>query len=119
MCYGMDESKTTKILNLENNSLSREVPDCWMNWQNLWVLNLGNNEFTGNLPPSMGNLSDLRSLTLRKNNLSGVIPFVSLENCTKLEVLDAAENQFAGNVLTWIGERFLRMKILKLCSNNF
>ncbi|KAL5804117.1 hypothetical protein ACOSQ3_030917 [Xanthoceras sorbifolium] len=119
LCHGMDESKTTTILNLENNSLSGEVPDCWMNWKNLGVLNLGNNEFTGNLPPSMGNLSDLQSLTIRKNNLSGVIPFVSLENCIELEVLDAAENQFAGNILTWIGKRFLRMKILKFRSNNF
>ncbi|KAL5737674.1 hypothetical protein ACOSP7_030435 [Xanthoceras sorbifolium] len=119
LCYGMDESKATSILSLENNSLSGEVPDCWMNWQYLNVLNLGNNKFTGNLPPSMGNLSDLQSLTLRKNNLSGVIPFVSLKNCTELEVLDVAENQFAGNILTWIGERFLQMKILKLRSNNF
>ncbi|KAL5802471.1 hypothetical protein ACOSQ4_030776 [Xanthoceras sorbifolium] len=119
LCYGMNESKTTKILNLENNSLSGEVPDCWMNWKNLWVLKLGNNEFTGNLPPSMGNLSALQSLTLRKNNFSGVIQFVSLKNCTKLEVLDAAENQFVGNVLTWIGERFSKMKILILRSNNF
>ncbi|KAL5804121.1 hypothetical protein ACOSQ3_030921 [Xanthoceras sorbifolium] len=119
LCYGMDESKTTSILSLENNSLSGEVPDCWMNWQYLNVLNLGNNKFTGNLPPSMGNLSYLQSLTLRKNNLSGVLPFVSLKNCTKLEVLDAAENQFAGNILTWIGERFLRIKILNLRSNNF
>ncbi|KAL5735938.1 hypothetical protein ACOSQ2_030726 [Xanthoceras sorbifolium] len=119
MCYGMDESKTTKILNLENNYLFGEVPDCWMNWPYLYVLNLGNNKFTGNLPPSMGNLSALKSLTLRKNNLSGVIPFVSLENCTKLEVLDVAENQFAGNVLTWLAERFSGMKILKLRSNNF
>ncbi|KAL5735973.1 hypothetical protein ACOSQ2_030761 [Xanthoceras sorbifolium] len=67
----------------------------------------------------MGNLSALQSLTLRKNNFSGVIPLVSLKNCTELEVLDAAENQFAGNVLTWIGERFSKMKILILRSNNF
>ncbi|KAL5737629.1 hypothetical protein ACOSP7_030390 [Xanthoceras sorbifolium] len=119
LCYGMDESKTTKILNLENNSLSGEVPDCWMNWKNLLVLNLGNNEFTGNLPPSMGNLSVLQSLTLRKNNFSGVLPFVSLKNSTGLMVLDAAENQFVGNVLTWIGERFSKMKILILRLNNF
>ncbi|KAL5735932.1 hypothetical protein ACOSQ2_030720 [Xanthoceras sorbifolium] len=119
LCYGMDELKTTKILNLENNSLSGEVPNCWMNWKNLLVLNLGNNQFTGNLPPSMGNLSVLQSLTLRKNNFSGVLPFVSLKNSTKLKVLDAAENQFAGNVLTWIGERFSKMKILILRSNNF
>ncbi|KAL5802479.1 hypothetical protein ACOSQ4_030784 [Xanthoceras sorbifolium] len=119
LCYGMDESKTTSILSLENNSLSGEVPDCWMNWQYLNVLNLGNNEFTGNLPPSMGNLNALQSLILRKNNFSGVIPFMSLENCTELEVLDAAENQFAGNVLTWLVERFTGMKILKLRSNNF
>ncbi|KAL5804788.1 hypothetical protein ACOSQ3_031588 [Xanthoceras sorbifolium] len=90
-----------------------------MNWQNLMVLNVGNNQFIGNLPPSMGKLTALRSLILRKNNLSGVIPFVSLENCTKLEVLNAAENQFTGNVLTLIGERFSKMKILILRSNNF
>ncbi|KAL5738287.1 hypothetical protein ACOSP7_031048 [Xanthoceras sorbifolium] len=115
----MDESKTTSILSLENNSLSGEVPDCWMNWKYLNVLNLDNNEFTGNLPPSMGNLNALQSLILRKNNFSGVIPFVSFENCIELEVLDAAENQFAGNVLTWLAKRFSGMKILKLRSNNF
>ncbi|KAL5738289.1 hypothetical protein ACOSP7_031050 [Xanthoceras sorbifolium] len=119
LCHGIDESKTTQILNLENNSLSGEVPGCWMNWQNLMVLNVGNNQFIGNLPPSMGKLTALRSLILRKNNLSGVISFVSLENCTKLEVLNAAENQFTGNVLTLIGERFSKMKILILRSNNF
>ncbi|KAL5804786.1 hypothetical protein ACOSQ3_031586 [Xanthoceras sorbifolium] len=119
LCYGMDESKTTSILSLENNSLSGEVPDCWMNWKYLNVLNLDNNEFTGNLPPSMGNLNALQSLILRKNNFSGVIPFVSFENCIELEVLDAAENQFAGNVLTWLAKRFSGMKILKLRSNNF
>ncbi|KAL5735970.1 hypothetical protein ACOSQ2_030758 [Xanthoceras sorbifolium] len=119
LCYGMNESMTTIFLSLENNSLSGEVPDCWMNWKYLEVLNLGNNKFTGNLPPSIGNLSALQSLILRKNNFSGAIPLVSLENCTELRVLDAAENQFVGNVLTWLTERFSRMKILNLRSNNF
>ncbi|KAK3199698.1 hypothetical protein Dsin_023113 [Dipteronia sinensis] len=117
LCYGMDESKTTKYLSLENNSLSGELPDCWMKWQKLISLNLGNNKFTGNLPTSMGNLSSLESLILRKNNFSGVIPVASLEKCTGLWIFDAAENQFVGNVLTWIGERFSSMRVLILRSN--
>ncbi|KAK2639693.1 hypothetical protein Ddye_027488 [Dipteronia dyeriana] len=117
-CSGMDESKTTKVLNLGNNSLSGELPNCWMNWRNLMVLNLGHNEFTGSIPTSIGNLSSLQSLILRKNSLTGVIP-VSLEKCTILEVLNAAANHFVGNVPTWIGERFPRLKLLILRSNKF
>ncbi|KAK2639691.1 hypothetical protein Ddye_027486 [Dipteronia dyeriana] len=119
LCFGMNNSKTTEILNLENNFFSGELPNCWMNWQYLHVLNLMNNEFVGSLPTSIGILSSLQLLILRKNSLSGVIPFVSLENCTNLETLDAAENHFVGYVPTWIGERFSSMKILNLRSNKF
>ncbi|KAK2639628.1 hypothetical protein Ddye_027423 [Dipteronia dyeriana] len=118
LCNGVYEHTIMQFLNLGDNFLSGEIPDCWMNWWLLIVLNLGNNKFTGNLPISMGTLIYLQSLHLQKNNLSGTIP-VSLKNCTGLLVLDIGENKFVGNVPSWIGESFSEMVILNLRSNNF
>ncbi|KAK2639688.1 hypothetical protein Ddye_027483 [Dipteronia dyeriana] len=117
LCDGMNKSRTTEILNLKNNLLSGELPDCWMNWRNLAVMNFEDNEFTGRLPTSMGNLGVLQALILRKNSFSGVIPYESFKNCSNLEAIDAAENNFDGNVPRWIGERFPSMKILNFRSN--
>ncbi|XP_031248931.1 receptor-like protein EIX2 [Pistacia vera] len=113
LCYGMNESKLMQFLILKDNFLFGELPDCWMNWENLLVLNLGNNKFTGNLPSSMGTLSFLQSLHLRKNNVFGRI-LESLVNCSNLETLDVGENQFIENMPIWIGERFPSMKIMSL-----
>ncbi|KAH9651593.1 hypothetical protein KPL70_026807 [Citrus sinensis] len=118
VCHETNGTRLTQIINLEDNLLAGEIPDCWMNWRYLLVLRLDNNKFTGKLPTSLGALSLLRSLHLRNNNLSGTLP-VSLGNCTELETIDISENEFSGNVPAWIGERFPRMIILILRSNKF
>ncbi|XP_044473173.1 receptor-like protein EIX2 isoform X2 [Mangifera indica] len=119
LCNEMNKSKNLiEILTLRFNFLSGELPDCWMNWQQLKVLNLENNRFTGTLPPSIGTLISLQSLNLRKNNFFGELP-VSLQNCTKVVKLDLGENDFVGNVPAWMGERFSRIKILIFRSNKF
>lgn len=118
LCDGINQLKGMRILKLGENHFSGEIPDCWMNWQDLLVLNLGNNNFTGNIPISLGMLSSLQSLNLRKNSLSGQIP-VSFQNCTKLVMLDIGENEFVGNVPTWIGIIFSSIMILNLRSNKF
>ncbi|KAH9651557.1 hypothetical protein KPL70_026788 [Citrus sinensis] len=83
LCSERNEAKhSMEFLILANNSLSGELPDCWMNLQHLSVLKLGNNAFTGALPASMGSLTSLHSLQLDHNNLSGPIP-ASLQNCAK------------------------------------
>ncbi|ESR65503.1 hypothetical protein CICLE_v10010397mg [Citrus x clementina] len=108
LCSERNEAKhSMEFLILTNNSLSGELPDCWMNLQHLSVLKLGNNAFTGALPASMGSLTSLHSLQLDHNNLSGPIP-ASLQNCAKLVVFDIA----------WIGEKLLIM-ILRLRTNKF
>ncbi|KAK2639619.1 hypothetical protein Ddye_027414, partial [Dipteronia dyeriana] len=56
---------------------------------------------------SSGSLSALRSLP------------TSLTNCTKLVTLDIGENEFSGNIPTWLGERFSELAILNLLSNKF
>ncbi|KAL5736022.1 hypothetical protein ACOSQ2_030810 [Xanthoceras sorbifolium] len=118
LCNERNAWKGLVILNLRNNFLSGELPDCWMSWEQLEAVYLDNNKFIGNLPISMGTLTNLESLHLRGNSLSGTIP-ASLGNCTNFVALDIGENEFVGNVPTWIGERFSRMRILNLRSNKF
>ncbi|KAK2639618.1 hypothetical protein Ddye_027413 [Dipteronia dyeriana] len=118
LCHKTTEPRGTRFLKLGSNSFSGELPNCWMNWQNLSVLELSDNNFTGNLPFSIGNLSGLQSLHLRNNGFFGVIP-LSLKNCTELVTLDIGENEFSGNIPTWIGERFSKLVILNLQSNKF
>ncbi|KAH9803421.1 hypothetical protein KPL71_001758 [Citrus sinensis] len=89
-----------------------------MSYQNLMLLTLSNNKFTGNLPNSLGSLTSLVSLHLHKNIFSGTIP-ISLKNCTALMILDVGENEFVGNISTWFGERFSRVVVLILRSNQF
>lgn len=116
-CFGVNKSRTASILNLENNSLSGELPNCgWENWRDLEVLNLGINQFSGELPIFIGNLTNLTSLVLRMNNLSGIIPIDSLINSTSLEILDASENQFEGDVLLQVAQGSLPIQICLLSS---
>ncbi|XP_044473238.1 receptor-like protein EIX2 [Mangifera indica] len=118
LCNGFKSKSLITILTLSNNFLSGELPDCWMNWQQLVVLNLENNRFIGTLPPSIGTLTSLQSLSLRKNNFFGELP-MSLQNCTDIVKLDLGENEFVGNVPVWIGERLSRIQIFIIRSNKF
>ncbi|XP_031248990.1 receptor-like protein EIX2 [Pistacia vera] len=118
LCHEMNESKNLQILNLEDNSLFGELPNCWINWQNLLILDLSKNKFTGNLPTSIGTLNSLRSLHLQTNKFAGTIP-MSLKNCTELVVLNIRENKFVGNLDSWLGESFSSLVILTLRSNKF
>ncbi|XP_060183373.1 receptor-like protein EIX2 [Lycium barbarum] len=103
-----------EILNLEENDLSEEIPDCWMNWPNLTililrdnnliggiprsmkVLNLAENEFVGKLTSWLGlRFPTLVVLILRSNKFDGEL---SQELChlKDLQILDLANNTFIG-----------------------
>uniref|UniRef100_A0A7N2MLI4 Leucine-rich repeat-containing N-terminal plant-type domain-containing protein n=1 Tax=Quercus lobata TaxID=97700 RepID=A0A7N2MLI4_QUELO len=117
-CFKVNEHKTIGYLNLGKNLLSRIIPDCLMNWNDLVVLNLGYNNFSGIIPASMGSLASLQSLHLYKNKFFGKLPS-SLKNCTELVTIDVAENRFAGNIPSWIGHRCTSLMILNLRANYF
>ncbi|KAF4380264.1 hypothetical protein F8388_024557 [Cannabis sativa] len=107
-----------RILHLEDNSLSGNIPNCWMYWQSLIFLNLGNNNFTGKIPISMGSLLNLKSLHLRNNSLSGEIPN-SLQYCTMLSVFDFGLNMIEGHIPTWIRDSLSDLIVLSFPSNKF
>ncbi|XP_027922965.1 receptor-like protein EIX1 [Vigna unguiculata] len=118
LCKGKEKPMKLEFLNLASNNLSGEIPDCWDIWPYLLDVNLQNNNFVGNIPQSMSSLIELESLSIRKNLLSGTFPTI-LKKTNKLILLDLGENNFSGTIPTWVGERFLDMKVLILRSNRF
>ncbi|GFP79533.1 leucine-rich repeat receptor-like serine/threonine-protein kinase at1g17230 [Phtheirospermum japonicum] len=57
------------LLDLSNNQLAGELPNCWENMTNMFILNLSNNSFSGEIPHALGSLSGLSTLYLGNNNL--------------------------------------------------
>ncbi|KAL5567838.1 hypothetical protein UlMin_024413 [Ulmus minor] len=130
-------------LDLSNNNLSGELPNCWMQFDQLNFLNLANNHFSGKLPASLGNLSNtdlvldlgnnsfsgsilpiwnifpkIQILNLRKNNFSGEMPSVS--SCDSLLFLDLGNNKISGRIPECIGRQYPpTLEILVLQSNEF
>nr|XP_043613952.1 receptor-like protein EIX2 [Erigeron canadensis] len=107
-----------EFLDLSDNFLTGQIPDCLWHFKELKVLNLGHNNLTGRLPASVESLFKLQVLYLYKNNFFGEVPSF-LKNCTDLIYLNLGGNKFSGNVPVWIGENLSRLYVLSLKSNNF
>ncbi|XP_042977940.1 receptor-like protein EIX2 isoform X5 [Carya illinoinensis] len=105
-------------IDLSNNKLSGELPDCWMHVYGLINLNLANNNFYGKISHSMGSLVSLEFLHLSNNSFVGNLPS-SLQNCSYLTTIDMGENNLSGMVPSWIGDSLPRLTILSLRSNGF
>ncbi|WCJ38721.1 hypothetical protein M5689_019762 [Euphorbia peplus] len=107
------------VLDLGNNLLPGEIPDCWSNnWISLLSLRLSNNNFSGNVPKSIGNLTSLSFLHLWNNSLSSELP-KSLQNCGSLNTVDLGKNELTGQIPSWISTSFPLMSILVLGGNKF
>lgn len=63
-----------KILKLNLNQLSGNIPPEIGNITSLEVLDLSNNLLSGNIPSELGNLKNLKQLKLNNNYLTGSIP---------------------------------------------
>ncbi|XP_061956817.1 receptor-like protein EIX2 isoform X1 [Populus nigra] len=106
------------FLDLSNNLLSGQLPNCFTDWKGLVVLNLANNNLSGKIPSSVGSLFLLQTLSLHNNKLHGELP-VSLKNCSMLKFLDLGENRLSGEIPAWIGESLSSLMFLSLQSNEF
>ncbi|KAL1533062.1 receptor-like protein EIX1 [Salvia divinorum] len=118
LCENTEKNMRLEILDLANNFLSGEIPDCWRNWSSLSVLRLQANNLTGKIPSSIGLLTRLQSLHLRRNNdLFGELP-ISLQNCTGLMLLDLGLNHLSGRIPGWI-HRLSDLVVFNLRLNRF
>ncbi|GFP99308.1 receptor-like protein 12 [Phtheirospermum japonicum] len=106
------------LLDLSDNQLEGELPNCWENMTQLYFLNLANNSFSGEIPNALGSLSDLRTLHLSNNNLSGELP-PTLKNCKSLYLIDIGGNKLTGHVPAWIGAYHETMMYLSFRDNRF
>lgn len=106
------------LLDLSDNQLSGELPNCWDNSRNLAFLNLNNNYFDGEIPHGLGSLRSLETLQLRGNNLSGQIP-PTLKNCTNLLLIDVGGNKLEGMIPPWLGVELTNLTHLSFRQNRF
>ncbi|KAL7228305.1 hypothetical protein ACSBR2_007088 [Camellia fascicularis] len=100
-------------LDLSDNSLSRELPSCWVHLKALSIINLAYNNLYGKIPSSMGSLDQIQTLHLRNNNFSGEIPS-SLKRCTNLIMIDLGGNKLTGKIPAWIGAHLTYLIVLSL-----
>ncbi|KAM7489904.1 hypothetical protein LguiB_027388 [Lonicera macranthoides] len=105
-------------LDLSDNLLSGEVPDCWIDANYMEVLDLANNNFSWKIPPSFGFLDNLKFLNLRNNSLIGELPS-SLKNCSSLKIIDMSENKLSGQLPAWIGTNLTLLTVLSFRRNDF
>ncbi|KAG2598905.1 hypothetical protein PVAP13_5KG386163 [Panicum virgatum] len=85
---------------------------------NFFEINLSNNQLTGDSPQCEGNFSLLQMVDLKSNNLSGEFPRFA-QNAAYLSFLDLSHNKFFGVVPTWIADKMPNLEVLILRSNMF
>ncbi|XP_038887937.1 receptor-like protein EIX2 [Benincasa hispida] len=85
------------FLGLSNNELSGTIPGCLLT-QNLTNFDLSSNKFSGNFSNSLENLSRLELMNLANNKLEGE-PLIAIRSCKSLSILDLEGNKFSDNKL--------------------
>ncbi|XVF29520.1 hypothetical protein REPUB_Repub15cG0128300 [Reevesia pubescens] len=118
LCNKMKEEMELTVLDLSENRLFGEIPDCWMKWPKLSVIRFHSNKFTGSVPTSLGTLRLLQSLSLKNNKISGELP-QQLQNLSSLVKLDLSENELNGQIPAWLGLNLQNLRVLSLRSNKF
>ncbi|KAM7489894.1 hypothetical protein LguiB_027378 [Lonicera macranthoides] len=111
-------TKFLKFLDFSDNLLSGEVPDCWIDGNELEILDLANNNFSWKIPATFGFLNHLLLLNLRNNSFIGELPS-SLKNCSSLEVIDTSENKLSGQLPAWIGTNLKNLVVISFRRNEF
>ncbi|XP_022764252.1 probable LRR receptor-like serine/threonine-protein kinase At3g47570 [Durio zibethinus] len=84
-------------LKLSNNSIVGEIPSNISGCFKLRVIQLSNNQLVGEIPVVIGSLSNLKVVSLYHNSLSGSIP-LSFGNLTSLEILSLAQNRLSSAI---------------------
>ncbi|XP_054817583.1 receptor-like protein EIX2 [Prosopis cineraria] len=116
LCDAQSGNNFLYYLDISNNFLTGELPDCWNNWANLSHIYLGSNMFSGEVPPTMGSsLLLLSTLDLHNNGFFGDIP-QTFQYCMSLVLINLEGNNFSGKIPEWTQQN---ISVVKLRSNQF
>ncbi|XP_031499498.2 receptor-like protein 7 [Nymphaea colorata] len=103
-------------LDLSNNKLSGQIPDCLFH-MDLVEVKLQNNQLQGQIPEfDCQTRTELKTLDLSANRFVGYIP-TSLGNCKNLEFINLGYNKLSGEFPSWIA-KLPQLKIFVLKSNS-
>ncbi|CAL5376497.1 unnamed protein product [Camellia sinensis] len=83
---------------VESNQFYGQIPSSIANATGLVQIDFSRNSFTGSMPKSLGTLDALEVLNAHQNSLGNELMSIvtSLSNCSNLQILDLATNQFKG-----------------------
>jgi Leucine-rich repeat (LRR) protein len=138
LSFNFEDAVQLRVLILRENSFTGSIPQALCKLHRLQVLDASKNSLTGNIPnclnkninstrqapfgfgssPLSSISSSIRMLNLGHNNLSGRFPLF-LKSCNNLIFLGLENNNFFGNIPTWIGKKLPFLRILSLKSNQF
>ncbi|XP_062002952.1 receptor-like protein 19 [Rosa rugosa] len=105
------------VLDLSNNSLSGNIPQCLTQSHQLSVIDLKRNNLSGTIPDNFPNICGLQTLDLSNNQIQGKFP-KSLVNCSKLEVSNIGNNNIADTFPCFLMS-LSTLRVLVLRSNMF
>ncbi|KAM5559141.1 hypothetical protein ABKV19_020668 [Rosa sericea] len=106
-----------RVLDLSNNSLSGNIPQCLTQLHQLSVIDLKRNNLSGTIPDNFLNGCELQTLVLSNNQIQGQFP-KSLVNCSNLEVLNIGNNNIADTFPCFLMS-LSTLRVLVLRSNKF
>lgn len=86
-----------RILELEQNELTGEIPNSISNASKLSMLDLQVNKISGAIPCVLGNLTSLLEIDLHGNNLNGLIP-TGINKLQSLQLLSLGNNRLKGSI---------------------
>jgi len=135
---GNVKAENMATLDLSDNQINGELPDCWKSVNRLLFLDLSNNllsgtqlqtsstdtsnidlscnNFTGEIPKEIMYMHRLVSLNLSRNNLSGEIPS-EIGNLKTLDSLDLSRNHLSGKIPPTLSN-IDRLAMLDLSNNH-
>lgn len=114
---GVCKLEKLHLLDLGNNQLTGEIPNCLGNLLgDLVLLNLQGNSFQGRIPPIFEGSCSLMMIDMSYNQLQGPLP--RMTGCTSLEFLNLGNNRISDTFPSWLGS-LPELRVLILRSNQF
>ncbi|PRQ44361.1 putative leucine-rich repeat domain, L domain-containing protein [Rosa chinensis] len=105
------------VLDLSNNSLSGNIPQCLTQSHSLLAIDMRKNNLSGTFPDNFLKDCELRTLDLSNNQIQGQLP-KSLVNCSRLEVLNLGNNNITDTFPCFLMS-ISTLRVLVLRSNKF